>query len=146
MNLKKLAATFALTAMILASFASVCRQMLISCGVDCSQQTMSAIHMAQSDSACAQGAANTCPTSMQDHMVTFSSMYPTVATDAMSTFLVLGVAFFIAWFLTAKDALVDDEKLRAKLRSLRWRLTNSISPNFLVLAFSRGILNSKIYA
>lgn len=95
---------------------------------------------------CSQNSTVCSTASMGDHMTTFASMYPSVATDAASLLLVVAVAFFVAWFLVTKIDLGDNEKLRAKLRSLRWGLSNSISPNFLILAFSRGILNSKIYA
>jgi hypothetical protein len=146
MDLRKLFSSLALTAMILASLVGICKQMLVSCGIDCSQQSMSAMQMDSKADGCSQNSTVCSTASMGDHMTTFASMYPSVATDAASLLLVVAVAFFVAWFLVTKIDLGDNEKLRAKLRSLRWGLSNSISPNFLILAFSRGILNSKIYA
>ncbi len=46
----------------------------------------------------------------------------------------------------ASNEIRDREKLHAKLRSFRIRLSNSVSPNFLIFALSHGILNSRIYA
>ncbi len=83
---------------------------------------------------------------MKDHMTTFASQYPSIGTDVASILLTVVTVLFIAWFLVTKSDLNGYEKLRVKLKSLRWRLSNSVSPDFLVFAFSRGILNSKIYA
>lgn len=137
---------FVLTTIILVSLVGICKQMLVSCGIDCSQQSMSAMQMDSKADGCSQNSTTCSTASMSDHMTTFASMYPSVVTDTLSLLLVVAAVVVFAWFLISKGNILDNEKLKAQLRSLRQRLSNSVTPNFLVFAFSRGILNSKIYA
>lgn len=144
MNVRKLVSTFALTAMILASLVGVCKQMVMACSMDCGVQTVSAAHAEMDMGGCADGP--TCAHTSQDHMTTFASLYPSVVTDAASLLLVIAVAFSIAWFFISRQKLGDTEKLRVQLRYLKQRLSHFVAPDFLVFAFSNGILNSKIFA
>ena len=146
MDLRKFASSFALTALILASFVGVCKQMIASCGIDCSQQAMSAMRMDSKMDNCTQGSATCSTASMSDHMTTFASMYPSVATNVVSLFFIITAVLVCAWFLISRGDILDNEKLKAQLRNLRLRVSQSVAPNFLVFAFSQGILNSKIYA
>ncbi|GEM_PF-6931737 len=144
-SIKHTVSIFALSTLLLVSFVSVCRQMLTTCGWDCSPAGMSVMHMDTQTDGCALNAW-TCSTPIQEHMTTFASMYPSLATDVLLFLFVLaGSAFFIVSGWRFKDEPGDHARLRAKLRSLRQRLSNSIAPNFLVFAFSQGIINSRLY-
>ncbi len=145
MNVRKLISSFALTAMILASFVGVCKQMVMSCGIDCGIQTVSAAHAGMDMDEC-DGDGPACAHTTQDHMTTFASLYPSVTTDTTSVLLVISVAFALAWFSSTKEQLVDNDKLRIQLRYLKQRLSFFLAPDFLVFAFSNGILNSKRFA
>ncbi len=143
---QKTVSIIAMSAMLSVSLIGICKQMFIPCVLNCSNVTMSAMRMDAQADGCAQKSAS-CPTPMKDHLTTFASMYPSVATDAASLpLLIASVAFFFAWFLISNSEFDDREKLRVKFRGVRRRLSNFVSPNFLVFAFSQGILNSKIYA
>jgi len=150
MNLRKIASTFALTAMVFASFIGVCKQTSLSCGMG-SMEAMGAMtmgvhaHMDVQEDGCA-GQSATCADASANHMTTLASLYPSVTTDVSSILLIVGMAFFVAWVLTTKEATDGYERLRARLRSLKDHLSRSVSPDYLVFAYSRGILNSKIYA
>lgn len=145
MNFRKIASAFALTAVILASVVGVCKQMLVSCGSNCASLVMNVVHMDSQADACGQD-VSACAASMNDHLATFASAYPSVATGTVSLFVVVLGAFFVALFSPTKRKLAYDDKLRVKWRSFRRRLLHFIAPNFLVFAFSRGILNAKIFA
>lgn len=147
MNIRKIATLFAVIAMILASFVSVCKQMVGFCDFDCAQQTMTTMHMDVEMNECAQD-SSTCPISMKDHMTSFASIYPSTAAANTPLILSMVVAvFFLAWFIGSKKTTetVISARIRTRLRSLAQNLSNFVAPNFLVFAFSRGILNSKIY-
>lgn len=141
----KLISALVLSAMLLVSVFSVCRQMLMSCGFDCTQQAMSAIHLDAVMNGCAHGDV-ACSSPARDHMTTFASMYPAVVSNAAALLIIATGTFFLAWFLISKHEQSDHEDSRVKLKYLRQRIANSVAPDFLIFAFSRGILNSKIFA
>lgn len=143
---KKVISAFALTTMILVSLVSVCRQMQMTCGWDCSHQTIRAMHMETQTVPCAQNNTS-CSVSIQDHMTSFSNRYPSIATDAVSLAFISTTFILLAWLLFSKrDISFVNEERKAQLRSLRGRLSKSVTPEFLIFAYSRGILNSKMYA
>ena len=145
MNFRKLISSFALTAMILASFVGVCKQMVMSCGMDCGVQTVSAAHAGMDMDGCT-GGGPTCAHTTQDHMTTFASLYPSVTTDTASVLLVISIAFALAWFSSANMQLSDSDELRVQFRYLKQRLSHFLAPDVLGFAFSHGILNSKRFA
>ncbi len=145
MNVRKLISSFALTAMILASFVGVCKQMVMSCGMDCGVQTVSAAHAGMDMDGC-EDTGPACSHTTQDHMATFASLYPSVTTDTASILLVISIAFALAWFSNVKKQLNETDKLRIQLRYLKQRLSFFLAPDFLVFALSNGILNSKRFA
>lgn len=145
-RLKKWLSIFGLSTLILVSVLGVCKEMLTPCGPNCSPQTMGAVHANDTADVCIQGDP-TCSAPIGDHMMTFAGIYPSVAAENFVSLLSVAAAVLaIAWFLTAKHKPGVDGTARAKIRSLTWRFSNSIAPDFLLAAFSRGILHSKIYA
>jgi hypothetical protein len=141
---KKVVSAFALTALVLVSFVSVCRQMVSACGSNCAEQAMSAWHVGDRADACTQGMA-ICSDVVGGHMATFASLYPSAAASGPTLLLAVGFAL-LAWFLQSKHTHDHRDRFRVKWRSLRLRIVASVTPDFLVFAFSRGILHSKIYA
>mgnify|MGYP001600585340 CR=1 FL=1 len=142
---KKFVSVFALTTLVLVSLFGVCKVMATTCGLNCSTQEISAMHLNERIDACAQN-VSACAGLAKDHITTFVSVFPAISPNALPLLLVACFAFFVAWHRKSKYEQFGYERLRTKLRSLKWRLTNSVLPDFLILAFSRGILNSKIYA
>lgn len=149
MELKKAVSIFALSTMLLVSFAIVCKQMLVSCALDCTKQTtMEVMGTGMQMDGCTQN-SSAYSTSMKDHMTFFASVYPSTATSSASPLLSIVVAvFFFAWLAGSRASIesIISARLRVRLRSLARSLSNFVAPDFLVFAFSRGILNSKIYA
>lgn len=140
---KKLVSTLALATLIFVSVVSVCKQMTAAEAQGCTHP-MNATHMSLETDVCGQN-MTAASAIMQDHMTTFAGMYPGTTTSAASLLFAAGVAILLAWFLT-RDARSDHECFRAKLKSLEKNLLRTVAPDFLVLAFRRGILNAKIYA
>lgn len=145
MNVRKLISSFALAALILASVVGVCKQMVMSCGMDCGIQTVTVAHAGMDMGGCTDGSP-TCSHTTQDHMTTFASLYPSVTTDTASVLLVISAAFALAWFSSTKIQLGDSDKFRVQFRYLKQRLSHFLAPDFLIFAFSHGILNSKRFA
>ncbi len=143
---QRILSSFALVTITLVSLVSVCKQMFTICGFDCAQHEMSmseSIHRNMMD--CSTN-ARACSSPSSDHMATFASLYPSTETDAWSAVLILCAVVVIAWSFNIKKDLLDAERLKAKIRNDLRSLAHSFTPNFLVLAFSRGVLHSKIYA
>jgi len=92
---------------------------------------------------CMQDSRN-CPIPAE-HMSQFFSVHPATLLDQLAFFLVL-VVLSVAWFLVFKNFVAENERLRLKLRNSMKHLAHAFTPNFLVFAFSKGILHSKIYA
>ena len=140
MKFPKLAATFALASILLATAFSVCRQMSM---VDLN--SILAPGMAAAD--CVNEAA-TCPAVFDSHMDLFSRIHPSTAQGYSALLFLSGlVVFFAAWFLPAVENTGGDlETLQVRIRTLLSYLTRTFTPLFLVFAFSRGILHSKRHA
>ncbi len=141
----RLATSFAFTALILASVVGICKQTPAVCGLSCSEQAMGAIHIDSATEGCEQN-ISTCSASIEDHMTSFTAVYPSVTANTVSLLSVAVTAFLAAWFLAAKRETEGYQKIKARLREFKRRISNSFSPAFLVFAYSQGILNSKIYA
>ncbi len=145
--LKKALSVLALSAILFVSLISVCKQMVAPCG-DCLHQAVagivqiSAVQMNQADG-CAQNVAR-CVMG-PDQMVVFSGIYPTIAVSGFLALAIIGVVSLF-WLRRIWDLAAENGRLKVKVKSLRWRLIDACTPDFLVAAFSRGILHSKIYA
>ncbi len=144
---KRFVSAFTLVTVLLVSGISICTQMMsVSC-LGCAHHEMSMLETAshQGMNDCGMNNKN-CSSPSSDHMTTFARLYPSTPVDALLNILfVLGVVFVVIRSFNIKDYLIDAERLKAKVKNYRRNLANSPAPNFLVFAFSRGILHSKIY-
>ena len=93
---------------------------------------------------CMQGSRN-CPMPVE-HMGQFFSVHPATLLDQLAFFLSLIVLSVIAWFFILKNYVADNERLRARLRSVLRSLKFSFTPSVLTFAFSQGILHPKRHA
>lgn len=84
-----------------------------------------------------------CEVSLAEHMKPFSQAHPFSETNILNTLLMLT---FVVCFWIFQNYLLDHERFRQKLRSHLHALAQSFTPPFLIFAFSKGILHSKIYA
>ncbi|MFA5750399.1 MAG: hypothetical protein WC895_04210 [Candidatus Shapirobacteria bacterium] len=145
-HINTLASSLVIATLVLVSLISVCKQSLMTCAMDCSSEMTGAVQISVGMNGC-DASMSACGAPMQDHMTTFASMYPSATSDASSSSLaIIGITLLAAWVFISTDASVDRERMRTRLRVLRRRLPQANSPNFLVFAFSQGILNSKIFA
>ncbi len=132
-RVQKALSSLVLTTIVLVSVVSVCKQMFMVCGFDCAGQSMSMMDHAHQNMG-------------TDHMASFASVHPSTMPDAFSTLFVACAVFVALWVFSIKDHLIDAERLTAKTRCCIRNLAQSFTPSFFVLAFSKGILHSKIYA
>ncbi len=143
---KNLASGLVIATLLLVSVVSVCKQSLMTCGMSCSSEMTTAIHFSDGMDGCDHG-ISACGSLTQDHMSTFAFLYPSMNTDATSSFLaIISLTLLATWVFANTTDRADHARIRTKLRYLQRRLLQAVSPNFLVLAFSEGILNSKIFA
>jgi hypothetical protein len=145
--LRKILSSFILVTVLLVSLVGICKQMLNATCLGCAQHEVAMVETASHHDMAECGMdAKSCPAPVGDHMTTFASLYPATPVNAADLASILFVVFAVAFLFDTKKHFVDFERMRAKTRSYIRKRLGASKLDVLVVAFSRGILHSKIYA
>jgi hypothetical protein len=146
MDARRIVTIFALSAIFFASFFVICKQMNAPCISDLCFSSMGAEQSMAQDSGCDTVNATCAVTNVHSHTASFMSLYPTITTDMSVLSFAVAFAIFVILLWCNRGRIDPSEIIQSKLKQFQRRLLNAEAPDFFVLAFSRGILNSKRYA